>query len=271
MKTSKIIINFTLLCSAIFIAYLMYESIMTPIRFEEKRLEREVAVIQKLKDIRTAQEEYSREYARQHPGESGKYCDNLDSLVYFLQNTPMLVVPDKLENWNQEKHQQIKGLYNNDKLAAQIYNDAKRRALAEHTFAHDSLMHQYIWENDPEVISNFLQGFAYDTVSLVMIDELYYDKDLKRARYNNETIKDMIIIPYTDGMKFELATKDTIISDFAVSLFEARAPYNTYLSDQDKQEVINLSDLKEQMKKYPGLKVGDVNKSNNNAGNWETL
>jgi hypothetical protein len=36
-----------------------------------------------------------------------------------------------------------------------------------------------------------------------------------------------------------------------------------------RQEVINLIKDAQKLKKYPGIKFGDITKSNNEAGNWE--
>jgi hypothetical protein len=41
------------------------------------------------------------------------------------------------------------------------------------------------------------------------------------------------------------------------------------MSDMDKQQLINLKDLQNKLGKYCGLKVGDIEQPNNNAGNWE--
>ena len=54
-----------------------------------------------------------------------------------------------------------------------------------------------------------------------------------------------------------------------VPLFEVRAPFEAYLADLDKQELANLIDKEQKMEHYTGLKVGDINAPNNNAGNWE--
>ena len=54
-----------------------------------------------------------------------------------------------------------------------------------------------------------------------------------------------------------------------MSLFEARTPFETYLKGLNEQEVFNLIDEREQLGRYPGMKVGDAVSGNNNAGNWE--
>ena len=42
-----------------------------------------------------------------------------------------------------------------------------------------------------------------------------------------------------------------------------------YRGKGDDQERVNLIDKEEQLDHYPGLKMGDINEPNNNAGNWE--
>ena len=58
-------------------------------------------------------------------------------------------------------------------------------------------------------------------------------------------------------------------SGITIPLFEARAPYDSYLSDLNRQELVNLKDKRSKLNKYVGLKVGSVDEPNNNAGNWE--
>jgi hypothetical protein len=58
-------------------------------------------------------------------------------------------------------------------------------------------------------------------------------------------------------------------SRIEIPLFEARAPFAVYLAGLDEQEIHNLIDARRSQEKFEGLKVGDVNTPNNNAGNWE--
>ncbi|HOG20367.1 MAG TPA: hypothetical protein PKW37_08000 [Salinivirgaceae bacterium] len=50
-----------------------------------------------------------------------------------------------------------------------------------------------------------------------------------------------------------------------VNVFESSALNNDILRGLDEQLIINLNDGKP----YPGLRVGSLTESNNNAGNWE--
>lgn len=58
-------------------------------------------------------------------------------------------------------------------------------------------------------------------------------------------------------------------SGINVPVFEAKVHNNVVLNRLDKQQVINLNESKRTNNKYPGLKVGSLEETNNNAGNWE--
>ena len=63
--------------------------------------------------------------------------------------------------------------------------------------------------------------------------------------------------------------QDTNKSGAPLNLFQAQTPYDTYIGDLDKQQLLNLKDLQSKLGKYCGLRVGDIESPNNNAGNWE--
>jgi len=66
------------------LGYLIFDSIMTPIRFNKERQQREAATIQRLKDIRTAQIAFKSEYEH--------FTGNFDTLVAFLKTGHFTVV-----------------------------------------------------------------------------------------------------------------------------------------------------------------------------------
>lgn len=75
-----------------------------------------------------------------------------------------------------------------------------------------------------------------------------------------------------DGANTEFhlgATMITTGSGIKVPVFEARAHNNIVLNGLDEQLVINLNDQARTNEKYPGLKVGSLTETVNNAGNWE--
>lgn len=81
MKTA---IQITLVVAIIVLGYLIYESILAPIRFNQERQAREDKTIQRLKDIRTAQIAFKSEYER--------YTGDFDSLITFLKTGNFKVV-----------------------------------------------------------------------------------------------------------------------------------------------------------------------------------
>lgn len=119
--------------------------------------------------------------------------------------------------------------------------------------------------NKKEIAANGLEGFRRDT-SYVSVYESLFANDLKE-----DQIDQIVVVPFSNGQKFEMETVShtNAASGIVIPLFEARAPYDMYLSDLDRQELINLKDEKKQLEKYPGLKVGSIQEPNNNAGNWE--
>ena len=58
-------------------------------------------------------------------------------------------------------------------------------------------------------------------------------------------------------------------SGISVPVFEAKAHNNVILRGLDEQLVINLNEQARTNDKYPGLKVGSLTETINNAGNWE--
>ncbi len=58
-------------------------------------------------------------------------------------------------------------------------------------------------------------------------------------------------------------------SGIKVPVFEAKAHNNVILRGLDRQLVINLNDRARTNEKYPGLRVGSLTETVNNAGNWE--
>lgn len=252
MKANKIILVVLLLIASCMMAWFCVDSVITPIKFEEVRAEREVSVVKNLIAIRTAEAEYRLI--------NGKYTANLDSLVIFLKETPK---KDVLKEGSLTDKQLEAGL--TEQKAVKIMNAAKAKALKKQSFASDEELYAYIWENDSEVKSNNLQGFRRDTILDNMIKVLY------EGAYTEQNIGEIIYIPFSNGQKFECEVNDNYKTSqgIPVPLFEARAPYESYLSDQDAQELVNLVDKEQKLDHYAGLKVGDIDAPNNNAGNWE--
>jgi hypothetical protein len=101
-----------------------------------------------------------------------------------------------------------------------------------------------------------------DTIRVSVLDTIF-GKNFK--------IDDIKFIPVKDTVaQFHLgATWISTGSGIRVPVFEVKAHNNTVLCKLDRQQIINLNEAKRANGKYPGLKVGSLEETNNNAGNWE--
>ena len=83
MKTTIRVLLALAIC---FLAYICVMSVVTPINFENKRAEREVAVVEKLTDIRIAENEYRLQHGGavpdRTPGKVRQHDQNVDQRKY---------------------------------------------------------------------------------------------------------------------------------------------------------------------------------------------
>lgn len=230
----KTVIRVLLGIAICFMAVICVMSVVTPINFENKRTEREVAVVAKLTDLRIAEAEFRLQH--------GRYQADMDSLVLWLQTGSKKEVSKQGALTEKQLEAGLTEL-----KAVRIIEKARKTG------------------NMKEVIENGLENFSRDTIISPVLTSLFGDK------YTNESIKDLIIIPFTDGMKFEAEINNnyTTSQGIPVPLVEVRAPYTSYLGDLDEQELVNLIDKEQQLYHYAGLKFGDIDEPNNLAGNWE--
>ena len=252
MKASRAIVICTLTIAVVVMGVFCVKSVTTPIKFENTRAEREVAVIKNLVDLRTAEVEFHHQ--------NGRFTANHDSLLLFLKTAPKKEV---LKEGSLTDKQLEAGL--NEHKAVKILNEAKKKALKKNSFEDSDALYAYIWENDKDVISNGLAGFRRDTIELNMLQSLY------KGEYDETTIDQIMEIPYSNGQRYEIEVNNDYKTSqgIRVPLFEARASYESYLGDLNEQELVNLVDRENKLEHYPGLKVGDIYAPNNNAGNWE--
>ena len=252
MKKTRLVLRLSLSGAIIFLVLVCVQSVITPIKFEQAREFRSQAVIKKLSYIRTAEEEYFLV--------TGRYTADLDSLLYFLKNTPKREI---LKEGSLTEKQLEAGL--TEHKAARIIREAKEKAQKELQTDNDSILYDYIYANDKDVIENGLVGFRRDTIIENMIEFVY------KGDFDETTIDDIIIIPYTNGkQRFEAEVNNdyTTSNGSKIPLLEVRAHFNTFLGDLDKQERFNLIDKEIKLDHYPGLKIGSLDAPNKNAGNW---
>lgn len=227
----KLALNLLFVVAIVGLLFICYRSIMDPIQFTEERKEREKDVIARLIDIRTAQIEYRNNH-------EGAYTDNFDSLIDFIKTAQMPIVL-KVGELNDE---QLERGLTEQKVLDMIAKAKKTNKWGD-------------------VDKEGLRDFRRDTTWIALIDTLY------GKGFIADSLK---YVPYSNGVVFEMATScDTTKSGTAQWLFEARTPYQTYLSGINDQEMHNLISNQKKLGRYCGLKVGDVEQPNNNAGNWE--
>ncbi len=226
------VLNALLAVAALVLVWMLYRSIMGPIEFDEQKKIRDAKVIERLKDIREAQQAFRNMH-------DGKYAGSFEELIDFVENSkmPMImkvgtITDDQLE----------KGI--TEKKAVAMINKAKKTG------------------NWKEVEAAGLMDFKRDTTWISVKDTLF-----KRAGFVADSLQ---YVPFGNGAKFSLDTASQVSKSGApIYLFESKVPFDVYLNGLDRQEIINLNDAAGKMNKYAGLQVGSIDAANNNAGNWE--
>jgi len=201
MNLKYTIVKVVLAVIIVVLAYLIYESIMRPVRFNKQTAAREAKVIARLIDLRTSQLFYKREH--------NKYTGNFDTLIDFLRTGEIPVVkmiPDP-----------------NDTTFSKSINDT----------------------------------LGYVNVA----DSLF-------SKRKNFVLDSLRYIPFSNGDVFEMEAGEIDRGGLKVSVYEFRAPFSTYLKGLDRQLVTNLTKAKEDLERYPGLKVGSMQEPSTD-GNWE--
>ena len=197
----KAVIQFVLFIIIVVLGYLVYDSIMEPVRFNQEKNHREKIIVQRMKNLRSAELIYKQL--------NGKFIDNWDSLVQFMDTAEIPVVkiiPDP-----------------NDTTFTLTIND---------------------------------------TVGFVRVyDSVFHHK-------NDVKLNDFMLIPFSGGDTIELHAGSIDRGGVTVQVFEAKAPYSSYLKGMDKQTVINITQGKKDIDLYPGIKVGSMTEPSTD-GNWE--
>jgi hypothetical protein len=231
----KIVLKLLLLAAAAVLVVMCYQSIQIPVEFKEVTEAREAVIIQRLKDVRTLQEAHRDKYQT--------YAATWDELVKFAKNDSLPIV-QKIGSLTD--YQLADGL--NEKDAWMYLQDPKKYAKEIEKFGLDRAT------------------FSRDTI---YVNVLQKDSSfLSRPDFNIDSIKYVPFSQNRDTFELVIGSVETA-SGYVMQLFEAKTEYQTYLSDLNEQELANRIDEKKQQDKYPGLKVGDAEQANNNAGNWE--
>lgn len=144
-----------------------------------------------------------------------------------------------------------------DTLINFINNDSVRnvRKIGELT---DSMIEAKITERKAVEMGLIIR----DTIKVSVKDALF------TPDFNAEQLK---YIPVPDTTAEFMLGQNTVTtgSGIKVPVFEAKAHNNIILKGLERQYVINLNERARLNEKYPGLKVGSLTETVNNAGNWE--
>lgn len=189
------------------LSYVLIEQIMVPIRFQEDVQTRQADVIERLKDIRSAQRVFKAKHER--------YTSSFDTLITFILT---------------------------DSIIAQKTTGSMDDSLA-------------VAENRAKI----------EEYKIAAIDTVFGSR-----KFTPEMVQELRIIPHSAGAHYILdAGFFETESQTIVPVFECKAPYKLFLLGIGEQELINLIDSKKYLDKYPGIKVGAMDKAINDAGNWE--
>ena len=226
----KALLNLLLVVAIAGLGFICYRSIMDPIEFSNERTNREKAIIARLIDIRTAQIEYRNNHG-------GAYTDDFDTLINYIKNAQMPIIMK----------------------VGELNDDQLERGLTEGKVL--EMIEKAKKTNKWEEVESGLPKFRRDTTWIAVVDTVF------RKGFIADSLA---YVPFGNGAKFEMETRcDTTKSGIAQWLFEARTLYKVYLDGINNQEMNNLISNMKKLDRYAGLKVGDVETPNNNAGNWE--
>ncbi len=100
-----------------------------------------------------------------------------------------------------------------------------------------------------------------DTMYVSVLDSIF------TPRYPIDSLR---YVPYSDTAQFFLgATEIETASKVKVKVFEAHVINDILLHGMDRQLIINYNAERVKITNFPGLRVGSLEESTNNAGNWE--
>ena len=265
----KKVLNVVLLCLVIALVYANFSSVNAPLDFDKKRLERDLVVIDRLVDIRTAQVEYR--------AQNGRYAATFDELIAFLDDSMKVVNKtyilndkqlalvrdfkvedtkpkdaDAMEFSEDEADQIVLNILNDDnKKNAQ--KNAKRIEKLDALYRRDTT-----WVLKSEVLEDgsvvetkeavvdatmIAEAFHRDTTRLAYVDTLYHNPayDIQQLRYIPFS-KDSVGDPIEFWLKADSILPNAQANRKAggyIQVFEARADFVHYLQGLNEQELNN--------------------------------
>lgn len=240
------------------LGYILVTNIKKPIDFTSERDAREDVVVERLKEIRALQVAYQ--------SMKGQYTSSFDSLENFYKTGQMqtIVAFGSMDD-------SVTVARTND--YEKRYQEQQRLIKARRPIRGERLV--ALADLDTAQIAK-LNVAVRKAVSIAVKDAVAVDNVLlsSKANFNIDDLRYVPTVSADESGKrpiFEMEAKFKEVSKIQIPLFEARVSNDVYLQGLDKQEIINLNHQQSSktVNNYPGLKVGDINNPNNNAGNWE--
>jgi hypothetical protein len=229
----RTIIQIVLAVAIVGLAYLVYNSIQKPMRFDNEYTKRRDACAEKLKSIRTLEEAYKVTY--------GSYCGNFDTLINRLMTEDSMRVVSKVNNY--------------DKIPEDVdINETPAREAVEKGYI-----------SRQEILVNPIAKLREDK-KLPTTDATGHT-----VQMTDEQIKNLRYVPYPKSEKYEFELQAGMIdkSGFMVPVFECKVPLAKLLSDMDHQQVVNkIAEINKVNGRYAGWKVGDMTQAVTD-GNFE--
>lgn len=233
----KVLVKVVLVAAIGLLIFISWKSIQGPIDFQKQSEIRNEAVKQRLIDIRTAQVAF-REV-------KGEYTASFDSLINFVKNGEVAM----LQKYGDLTEEQMEAGMTESK-AMNIINTGNETAIKK----------AGLWDGQ-----NNRPQLRRDTIFVPVIENRFTN----RRNFAPDSLR---YVPYGNGAQFEMATDTlTTSSGFTINVFEAKAPYTSYLGDLNKNELNLLIENVRSLPgdRYVGMRVGSIKTANNNAGNWE--
>lgn len=221
----------------IVLGFLLYSSIMQPVRFNKESKRRQTVAIEQMKSIRTLQVAFK--------DANGHYAPVMDTLIDFYNNGEITIMKQigSYDDSIQEAH--TKAL---TEAIQKANRGIKKAQIAEKLYQ----LHE---AGDNQIVVQLPIKVAVKDTLLKNI-----------ANFNPESLR---TIPFSEGDTVIMKTIVKQVSGVDVPLFEAQMPFNSLLKGMDHQLLVNLNAERTDTDRYPGLMVGSVDAANNNAGNWE--
>lgn len=230
----KTILQIILAAVIIGLGYLVFDSIMKPMRFNDEFNARRNACATKLKAIRTLEDQYKLTY--------GCYTGSFDTLINRLFNEDSLLIKQEIVNHEKAKADDVS-------IADMEKGEAIRKG--------------YI---------TLQQAYVNPIAQLREQKKLNYtDADGFSHEFTDQELKDIRYIPYPKGVKkeFELKAGALDKGGYSVPVFECKVSLVDLLADLDKQTVANkIAEIERVSTKYAGWKVGDLEQAVT-EGNFE--